>query len=205
MDPAFDVSKLERDDLQLLGKAQEDFVGKWALDVAKKKRLAAILTQSPFANIGNYDVRFGDMDANGWPKTGRDRALRLIAPSKGVMNSGDIHLGSLAQLGVDDWGDGPWSYSLPAFSSKQNRSWRPSVAAQGREIPGVEGSGNHHDRFGNKLSIAGVAHGWNGYGMVIFDKQQSTITLQLHAMDQDRKPIQESVPGWPLTIPVNHE
>ena len=205
MDPAFDVSKLERDDLQLLGKAQEDFVGKWALDVAKKKRLAAILTQSPFANIGNYDVRFGDMDANGWPKTGRDRALRLIAPSKGVMISGDIHLGSLAQLGVDDWGDGPWSYSLPAFSSKQNRSWRPSVAAQGREIPGVEGSGNHHDRFGNKLSIAGVAHGWNGYGMVIFDKQQSTITLQLHAMDQDRKPIQESVPGWPLTIPVNHE
>ena len=119
------------------------------------------------------------------------------------MISGDIHFGTLHQHGIDDWGDGPWGYSLPAFASKQNRSWRPSVPARGREIPGVIGSGNHHDRFGNKLTVAGTAHGVNGYGMLLFDKDNRQITMQLHTMDQDRNPSNQSVPGWPLTINTN--
>ncbi|MBC8352900.1 MAG: sulfatase-like hydrolase/transferase [Planctomycetes bacterium] len=203
MDPAFDARKLDREDLQLLGKAQEEFVSAWANRVAKKKRLAAVLSQSPLVNIGNYDVTYGDMDANGWPQSARNRALRAIAPSQAVMISGDIHFGTLHQHGIDDWGDGPWGYSLPAFASKQNRSWRPSVPARGREIPGVIGSGNHHDRFGNKLTVAGTAHGVNGYGMLLFDKDNRQITMQLHTMDQDRNPSNQSVPGWPLTINTN--
>ena len=155
MDPAFDASRLDREDLQLLGKAQETFLTEWAKRVAEHGQLAAVLSQSPLVNIGNYDVTYGDMDSNGWPQSARNRALRAIAPSRAVMVSGDIHFGTLHQHGMDDWGDGPWGFSLPAFASKQNRSWRPSAAAQGREIPGVPGSGNHHDRFGNKLTVAG--------------------------------------------------
>ncbi len=201
-DPAFDTSTLDREDLHLLGSDQEAFVRDWAKRVAKEKRLAAVLSQSPFVNIGNYDVRYGDMDANGWPQSARKRALRAIAPSQAIMIAGDIHFGTLHQHGIDQWGDGPWGFSVPAFSSKQNRSWRPSVPAQGREIPGVDGSGNHHDRFGNKLTVAGAAHGVNGYGMVLFDKRNHRITCRLHTMDQDRKPNQQVVPGWPMTIEV---
>ena len=202
MDPAFDVRKLDRDDLQLLGTAQEQFVARWAKRVAAKEQLSAVLSQSPLVNIGNYDVTYGDMDANGWPQSARNRALRAIAPSQAVMISGDIHFGTLHQHGIDDWGDGPWAFSLPAFSSKQNRSWRPSVPAQGREIPGVVGSGNHHDRFGNKLSVAGTAHGENGYGILLFDKDNQQITMELHTMDQDRRPSRQAVPGWPLTVEI---
>lgn len=202
MDPAFDARKLDRADLQLLGTAQESFVTAWAKDVAKRKRLAVVFSQSPFCNIGNYDVTYGDMDANGWPQTARNRALKAIAPSQAVMISGDIHYGTLHQHGIDQWGDGPWGYSLPAFSSKPNRTWKPAVAAQGREIAGIEGSGNHHDRFGNKISVAGLAERLNGYGILRFDKDQHTITVELHTMDGDRKPSQQSVPGWPLTIEV---
>jgi arylsulfatase A-like enzyme/phosphodiesterase/alkaline phosphatase D-like protein len=202
MDPAFDARKLDREDLQLLGTEQEKFVAAWAQRVAKEKRLAAVLSQSPLVNIGNYDVTYGDMDANGWPQTARNRALRAIAPSQAVMISGDIHFGTLHQHGIETWGDGPWGFSLPAFSSKQNRSWGPSVAAQGREIAGVTGSGNHHDRFGNKLSVAGTAHGVNGYGMLLFDKSNRTITMELHTMDQNREPSHESVPGWPRTLQI---
>jgi arylsulfatase A-like enzyme len=202
MDPAFDVRKLDRDDLQLLGASQEEFVAQWAKRVAAQNRLSAVLSQSPLVNIGNYDVTYGDMDANGWPQSARNRALRAIAPSQAVMISGDIHFGTLHQHGINDWGDGPWAFSLPAFSSKQNRSWRPSVPAQGREILGVVGSGNHHDRFGNKLSVAGTAHGENGYGILLFDKDKKQITMELHTMDQDRRPSGQAVPGWPLTVKI---
>lgn len=204
MDPAFDAAKLDRPDLQLLGKAQEDFVRAWARRVEQRKQLAAVLNQSPLVNIANYDTRFGDMDSNGWPQSARDRALRAIAPSQAVMLSGDIHYGTLAQLGIDDWGDGPWSFSVPAFASEQNRRWGPSEPAQGRQIPGIEGSGNHHDRFGNKLTVAATAPDKQGYGMVLFDKPNSRITLQLHTLDSDRKPDQEQIPGWPLSLDVRH-
>lgn len=202
MDPAFDASKLDREDLQLLGTPQEKFVAEWAARVADNKKLAAVLSQSPLTNIGNYDVTYGDMDANGWPQSARNRALKAIAPSQAVMISGDIHFATLHRHGIEDWGDGPWAFSLPAFSSNQNRSWRPSVEPQGGEIPGVEGSGNHHDRFGNKITVAGTGHGINGYGMILFDNQARQITLQLHTMDQERQPNEIAVPGWPLTIDV---
>lgn len=202
MDPAFDARKLDREGLQLLGKSQEEFVTAWAERVAGERRLSAVLSQSPLVNIGNYDVTYGDMDANGWPQSARNRALRAITPSQAVMVSGDIHFGTLHQHGISDWGDGPWGFSLPAFASKQNRSWGPSLPAQGREIPGIAGSGNHHDRFGNKLTVAGTAHGVNGYGMLLFNKDQREITLQLHTMDQDRNPSNQAVPGWPLTIEI---
>ncbi len=202
MDPAFDVRTLDHPDLHLLGTDQEKFVERWANRVAKEKRLAAVLSQSPLVNIGNYDVTYGDMDANGWPQTARNRALRAITPSQAVMISGDIHFGTLHQHGIENWGDGPWGFSLPAFSSKQNRSWGPSVPAQGREIPGIAGSGNHHDRFGNKMTVAGTAHGFNGYGMLLFDKNERTITMELHTMDQNREPSRESVPGWPRILKI---
>ena len=202
MDPAFDARKLDRADLQLLGKDQEAFVADWAKRVAKERNLAAVLSQSPLVNIGNYDVTYGDMDANGWPQSARNRALRAIAPSHAVMVSGDIHYGTLHQHGIDKWGDGPWGFSLPAFASKANRTWGPSVPAQGREIEGIAGSGNHHDRFGNKLTVAGTADGLNGYGMVLFDKKNRRITIELHTMDADRKPSHQDVPGWPLKIDV---
>lgn len=204
MDPAFDVRKLDREDLQLLGPAQEKFVSEWAKDVASRQRLAAVLSQSPLVNIANYDLTYGDMDANGWPQSARNRALRAIAPSRAVMISGDIHFATLHQHGIENWGDGPWAYSLPAFSSNPNRSWGPSVEPQGGEIPGIAGSGNHHDRFGNKVTVAGTGPGINGYGMLLFNNQKRQITLELHTMDQERNPNEVTVPGWPMTIDVRN-
>ncbi len=204
MDPAYDVKKLDREDLQLFGKDQEAFISDWAAKVAADKTLSAVLSQSPLVNIGNYDVRYGDMDANGWPQSARNRALRCMNPAKPIMVAGDIHFATLHQHGIDQWGDGPWAFSLPAFSSKPNRFWGPSLPAQGRQIAGVPGSGNHHDRFGNKITVAGIGHGISGYGMLIFDKPKSEITCRLHTFDAERRPAPKEVPGWPMTIKVQH-
>ena len=201
-DPTFDATRLDREDLQLLGVAQERFVDDWAQRVAREECLSAVLSQSPFVNVGNYDRDFGDMDSNGWPQSARNRALRAVAPSQAVMIAGDIHYGTIVQHGIDKWGDGPWSFSVPAFSSDQNRTWNPRVAARGGAIAGIEGSGNHHDRFGNKLTLAAKADGLQGYGIVLFDSDKREITFELHTLDANREPKRIAVPGWPKVIQV---
>ena len=200
---AFDASKLDQPGLQLLGEKQETFVANWAKDVEKSGKLAAVLSQSPYANVGNYKPHYGDMDSNGWPQSARNRALRAIAPSQAVMLCGDIHYGTLFQNGIDDWGDGPWTFSVPGFTSNNNRRWKPSVEPQGGAVEGVEGSGNHHDRFGNKLTLVGKADGYKGYGMAFFDKDKRQITLDIHLFDDAREPVNDRVPGWPRVIEVD--
>ena len=201
-DPAFDTSQLEHPDLQLFGTEQEKFLTDWAEQTVASGKLAAVLHQSPLCNIGNYDPRYGDMDSNGWPKTARDRGLKCVQAAHPLMISGDIHYGTLARHGVRDWHDGPWSFSVPAFASKANRRWAPTVAAQGDSIEGIDGSGNHHDRFGNKITVYGTAPGTQGYGLVHFNKKEMLIRIELHTFDADRKPDHKNVPGWPLTIQV---
>lgn len=202
-DPGYDVAKLEKESLQLLGSEQEAFLRDWTQSVLDSDQLCAVLNQSPLCNIGNYDPRYGDMDSNGWPKVGRDRALRCIAAAQPIMVAGDIHYGTISRHGIDRWEDGPWSYSVPAFASKQNRRWEPSVPAQGNAIEGIPGSGNHYDRFRNRLTVYGTAPGTQGYGLILFDKAKRQIRVELHTMNSERKPDQKPVAGWPLNIQIS--
>jgi hypothetical protein len=203
MDPTFDTSTLDSPGLNLLGKAQEAFVAEWAQRVNRSKKLAAVLHQSPLVNVGNYQRTFGDMDSNGWPPTARNNALRALSPSHAVMISGDLHYGTILQQGVEEWGDNLWSYSLPPFGSGQGRIWDPVEPPQGGAIPGMPGSGNHFDRFGNKLTVVAKADGKVGYGMILFDKDNHDITLQFHPMNSDtREPLHIDVQGWPRRIVV---
>jgi hypothetical protein len=204
MDPDFDTLALDQPGLELLGQAQEDFVRQWVKSVEQNGQLAAVLHQSPLVNVGNYKPYYGDMDSNGWPQTPRNNALRAIAPSQAVMVSGDLHYATILQQGIDDWGDGPWTYSLPAFGSSQGRIWNPDTPPQGGAIPGRDGTGNYHDRFGNKLTLDAKADGIVGYGTILFDKEARKITLAIHPMDPDtRDPIDIDVPGWPKVLTID--
>ncbi len=204
MDPDFDTRTLDQPGLHLLGDAQERFAQQWAKGVEQSGKLAAVLHQSPLVNVGNYKPYYGDMDSNGWPQTPRNDALRAIAPSQAVMVSGDLHYATILQQGIENWGDGPWTYSLPAFGSGQGRIWDPQEPPQGGAVPGRDGTGNYHDRFGNKLTLTAKADGIVGYGTILFDKEAREITLDIHPMDPDtREPIDVDVPGWPMRIPVD--
>ncbi|MDB4384842.1 alkaline phosphatase D family protein [Opitutaceae bacterium] len=203
MDPYFDTETLDIPGLNLLGEAQEEFLREWSAEVAQSGRLAAVLHQSPFANVGNYRAKYGDMDSNGWPQTARDTAIRAMIPAQPVLVSGDLHYATIFQHGVDEWGEGPWAYSLPAFSAGQGRTWGPSVEPQGGAIPGMAGSGNHYDRMGNKVTMVAKADGVSGYGSILFNKASREITFQIYPMDPDTlEPIELEVPGWPKRITV---
>ena len=119
------------------------------------------------------------------------------------MISGDLHYATILRHGIDDWGDGPWTYSLPAFGSGQGRIWDPQRPPQGGAIPGRDGTGNYHDRFGNKLTLDAKADGIVGYGTILFDKETREITLEIHPMDPDTSdPVDIEVLGWPKVIKV---
>lgn len=199
LDPDYDCTKLDRPDLQLLGKQQEAFLKGWSSDLKKAGRVGAVLSQSPWVHVAMYSPTSADTDSNAWPQSGRNRALKAIGDAPVVLLHGDVHLGTLGRHGVDAFNDGPVSYSLPSFSSKASRRWEPLEAGKNRKAGAPENTGEFHDRFGNKVTMYGAGNGLNGYGIILFDTQKKQIELQFHPMNEAREPVEVEVPGWPYT------
>lgn len=200
LDPDYDCTKLDRADLQLLGKDQEVFLKNWSDDLKASGALGAVLSSSPWVHVAMYSPTSADTDSNAWPQSGRNRALQAIGDAPVVMLHGDVHLGTLGRHGVDNFNDGPLTYSLPSFSSRASRKWEPLESGKNREAGAPENTGEFHDRFGNKVTMYGAGNGLNGYGIILFDTAKQEIEVQFHPMNEDRLPIKADVPGWPHTV-----
>ena len=192
----FDTRNLDREDLQLLGERQLEFLRHWARNGA---RLRAVLHQSAFCQP--HHLMLADMDSNGWPQAGRKRALEVIRRANAVMVSGDLHFASLVQQGIDDWEDAGWSFTLPAVLTQTHRFWRPQVAGENR-LPGMpEYTGRFLDGWGNRITVWAAANPRSfliddpyrgegertleylrtnglGYGIVRFNKPDQTVTFE---------------------------
>ncbi len=192
----FDTRSLDREDLQLLGRRQLDFLRHWAKDGAP---LRAVLHQSAFCQP--HHLMLADMDSNGWPQSGRNRALEVIRQANAVMISGDLHFASLVQQGIDDWEDAGWSFTLPAVLTQTHRFWRPTVAGENR-LPGMpDYTGRFLDGWGNRITVWAAANPRSfliddpyrgegertleylrtnglGYGIVRFNKPDQTVTFE---------------------------
>lgn len=199
-DPDFDCTRLDHPDLQLLGSKQESFLADWARELGESGQLGAILSQSPWAHCAMYSPTSADLDSNGWPQSGRRRALKAIGEAPIVMIHGDVHLGTLLRHGIDDWDEGPVSFSLPPFSSRASRVWAPLEPGADRKPGTPEYTGKFFDRFGNRITIHAAANGKNGYGMISFDSVAREVTLEFHPMDGQREPSPTHVEGWPHTV-----
>lgn len=200
LDPDYDCTQLDRPDLQLLGTAQEEFLKDWSQKLKSSGQIGAVLSQSPWAHVAMYSPTSADTDSNGWPQSGRNRALTAIGDAPVVMLHGDVHLGTLCRHGVTAFNDGPVAYSIPSFSSRASRKWEPIEAGKNREPGAPTNTGEFHDRFGNKITMYGAGNGLNGYGIVVFDTQNREVELQFHPMNEDRKPIKQNVLGWPYRV-----
>ena len=200
LDPNYDCTQLDRDDLNLLGREQEGFLNSWADKLKASGQIGAVLSQSPWAHVAMYSPTSADTDSNAWPQSARNRALKAIGDAPVVMLHGDVHLGTLSRHGVDRFNDGPLAYSLPSFSSRASRRWEPLDAGNHRDAGAPENTGEFHDRFGNKITMFGAGNGLNGYGIVLFDTAKREVELQFHPLDERREPIQRDVYGWPHTV-----
>ncbi len=121
-DPNYDPASIDVPGLVLLGERQLEFLDQWAT-WKEGVEMRAVLSQTGFCGAahlhGNQDNRLhADMDSNGWPQTGRKKALQAIKKANAVHIGGDQHLATVIQHGIEEFGDGPWAFIVPAVSKQ---------------------------------------------------------------------------------------
>ncbi|MEL7120312.1 MAG: hypothetical protein AAFO07_12750 [Bacteroidota bacterium] len=218
-DSTIDTKAFDVPGAKLLGDRQLAFLEDWTTDW-KDAEIKTVLSQTIFTMSSNYSGKHGrelyaDFDANGWPQTGRNKALSVIRKSYSFMVAGDQHLGSVIQHGIEDWGDAGYSFCTPAIANFWLRWWQPSKEGKNRKEDSPNYTGEFLDGFQNKITVASVANptlpeieegGYlstraAGYGIVRYNKPNRQITFECWGRNVDiSDPNSQQYKGWPLTI-----
>lgn len=184
--------------------------------------IKAVLSQTAFCGAvhlhGTHDNRLhADLDSNGWPQTGRNKALELIQSARAVHIGGDQHIASLVQHGIREFRDGPWSFIVTAIVNTYYRRWwwpedeKPGAnPVSGSPLPWT---GDYLDGFHNKITMLAYANPlrtpgtaeretWaDGYGLIRFKKSSGEVTFECWPRFEDvSKPGAKQFPGWPVTV-----
>ena len=212
--PNYDPQSVDVEGLVLLGERQLAFLSEWSQDWTGTE-MKAVLSQTPFAgavtNHGSIKNRLhADMDCNGWPQTGRNKALVEIRKALAPHLCGDQHLGVTFQNGIEAWNDGPWCHSSPAIvNTIYSRYWLPlnDVAGKNRNPDDIlPFTGEYFDGFENKITMRAYANPdksnakGSGYAMVYFNKLDRSITFENWAANADISKGDKPFKGWPVKI-----
>lgn len=219
VDSSFDPRTADRPGLELLGPRQERFLRDWAADW-RGAEMKAVISQTIFAALatthgaGRERLR-ADYDANGWPQTPRDRALREIRKAFAVHIAGDQHLPAVVHYGIDAHRDAVVAFSGPAVNVGYPRWWEPEAPGARRARGAPENTGDFLDHFGNPITVLAVANGAvqpraglleglqdraSGLGLVRFDKPNRTVTFECWPLLVDVTAPGTQFPGWPVAI-----
>jgi len=236
--PAFDA-KTESDapGAELLGARQLAFLDHWAADWSDGTWMKVVLSQTLFANVATLpdsamsgsvipslpilpsneyaegEKIVSDMDSNGWPPSGRNRAVRAMRKGFAVHLAGDQHLGSTVQYGVDDWGDASFALCVPSVANFWPRRWYPPVPGGNRDPTAPRYTGEYEDGFGNKITVHAVSNPHRsghtparlhdrapGYGIARFDRHTRRITLEAWPRWADPAAGDGPYLGWPVSF-----
>ncbi|NIA16197.1 MAG: hypothetical protein GWP08_19210 [Nitrospiraceae bacterium] len=217
LDPGYDPKSIDVPGAKLLGDRQLAFLRDWGIDWTGAD-MKAVLSQTIFcggAHIhGTRDNRLhADLDSNGWPQTGRAKALREIRKSFAFMLAGDQHLATIIHHGIDDWNDAGYSFCVPSIANLYLRWWAPLEPGKNRQPGAPEYTGEFRDGFGNPVTVWAVANPDKrenhdklttraaGFGIVKFHRPSRRITMECWPRNVDiTAPDAKPYPGWPLTI-----
>jgi len=214
---SYDPKALDVPEARLLGERQLEFLRNWAADWHDCD-MKAVLSQTAFcggAHIhGTRDNRlFVDLDSNGWPQTGRNKALAEIRKAFALMICGDQHLGTIIHHGINDWNDAGYSLCVPSIANLYLRWWAPLEPGKNRESGMPDYTGEFLDGLGNKITMLAVANPEPqenhdklttraaGFGVVKFNKKTREITIECWPRNVDITDSNtKQYPGWPRTI-----
>jgi len=218
LDPNYDPKSIDVPGAKLLGQRQLKFLRQWGTDWSGAD-MKAVLSQTIFcggAHIhGAIKNRLhADLDSNGWPQTGRNKAIAEIRRAFAIHIAGDQHLATIFHHGIDDWNDSCYSFCVPSIANLYLRWWRPLEPGKNREQGAPEYTGEFLDGFGNKVTCLAVANprpepnGGKklttraaGFGIVKFNKKTREITIECWPRNVDiTNPNTKPYPGWPRTI-----
>jgi len=225
-------------DAVLLGERQLKFLRDWATDWSGGTWMKVLLSQTIFANVATLpesstsddvvpdlarlapdeyppdDKRVADADSNGWPQSGRNKALREMRRAFALHIAGDQHLGSFIHYGVDDWDDAGFALCVPSIANAFPRRWYPPLPGRNHKEGMPRYTGQYRDGFGNHVNVyavsnpviagqepAGLYDKAPGYGIVRFRRKSRDIVIECWPRWSDpSKPDAKQYPGWPVTI-----
>lgn len=224
-DPNVDPLRLDAPGLTMLGERQKEFLEHWVSDW-RGADMKVLLTGTTFANVATHhggpnNFLIADLDSGGWPQSARRRIIEIARKGRAFHVSGDQHLGTLVQHGLDEHRDAIWGFCTPAISNLYRRWWRADdmgMPHANRPEHGFENTGEYLDGLKNKLYMHAVANppleafGADryerqqslaaGFGFCVFDPVERTIDIECYKFMTDvDDPSQESqYPGWPVRI-----
>ncbi len=213
-DPNYDPATVDKKGLELLGKRQLDFLQVWGKQ--NKTMMKAVLSQTGFCGGAHLHGRktnrlHADMDSNGWPQTGRNKALKLIKQANAIHIAGDQHLATVIHHGIDKFEDGPWAFVVPAIvNNYYSRWWWPKDEKAGKNSNGVlPWNGRYLDGFNNKITMHAYAnpdsssHG-AGYGLIRFNTAKTEVTFECWSRYTNvTQKGAKQFKGWPITVKMD--
>ncbi len=226
---------LDSPDASLLGERQLSFLRDWAADW-QGVDLKVAISQTIFANLSTYPDTFltdaqtprlpvlpqgviprdyskaKDMDSNGWPQTGRNKALRELRKGYATMIGGDQHLGSVIHHGIDDWEDAGYSLCVPSIANLWPRRWFPQQPGEDHKEGMPLYTGRYFDGFGNRITVHAASNPYTsnqspsllhdrapGYGIVRLNKRTQRIIFECWPRYSDPEAFDAAqYPGWPV-------
>ncbi len=226
--PGYDPHKIDLPNLRLLGDRQLAFLNDWAQDWTGTQ-MKAVLSQTAFCGAvhlhGSKENRLlADLDCNGWPQTGRNKALQAIRRALACHLCGDQHLTVVVKHGIDAFRDGPYAFTNPAMiNSYYARWWWPADEKPGgNPVPGspLPWTGDYLDGLYNHITMLAYANPafdnikvmkenqrnpeallGDGYGLVRFNKKSRRITFECWPRYADLSQGDAAqYPGWPITF-----
>ena len=217
-DPNYDPKTIDVPGAVLLGERQLDFVRQWGTDW-QGADMKAVLSQTIFCGGAHIHGKIGgrlhaDLDSNGWPQTGRNKALAEIRRAFAVHIAGDQHIATIFHHGIDDWDDACFSFCVPSIANYYLRWWDPLTPGENRQPGMPDYTGRCLDGFGNKITCWAAANPSKepnggdklttraaGFGVVRFNKKTRDITFECWPRNINvNDPKAKQYPGWPMTI-----
>jgi phosphodiesterase/alkaline phosphatase D-like protein len=215
--PEYDPKSVDVPQARLLGERQLKFLDEWGRDWTDADMKVA-LSQTIFCGGAHIHGRIGgrlhaDLDSNGWPQTGRNKAIAALRKAYAFHLAGDQHLATVFHHGIDEWRDSIYSFCVPSIANLYLRWWKPLEPGKNLK-PGQDPIlGDHLDGFANKVTALAVANptpekGGDrlstraaGFGVVRIDKKTRDVTFicwprNVDVSAKDAKPY----PGWPVTF-----
>lgn len=222
-DPAYDRASVDLPGLTLLGDRQLAFLDSWARDWTNAT-IKVALSQTAFCGAvhlhGKPDRLLADLDCNGWPQAGRNRALSALRAAKATHLCGDQHLSVVVKHGIEGYRDGPMAFTSPALvNTIYGRWWWPEdeQAGSGEAIEtSLPWVGDYEDGLGNKITMMAYANPdqlnmkflredssrenrGDGYGLALFNKKTGDVVFECWPRFADiSRGDRAQFLGWPI-------
>ncbi len=218
VDVDLDAATVDLPDLKLLGERQLRFLHDWSQDWTGAE-MKCVLSQTAFCGAvhlhGTPDNRvIADLDCNGWPQSGRNRALTEMRRGWATHLCGDQHLSVVVKHGIEDDRDASYAFTSPAIvNTIYGRWWHPQNEQSGPNAPvasPLPWTGDYRDGLGNRIHMLAYANPadrqdetqrGDGFGVARFNKVDRSITFEAWPRFADVADGDTAqYPGWPMTV-----